>query len=60
MENWHRLRKYKYNLRFYFTNDAEFGACSCQKLWINTHMLSKVWDEIINPFQNFNVSTVEV
>ena len=28
--------------------------------WISNHMPSKVWDEIINPFPNFNGCTVEV
>ena len=28
--------------------------------WLSNHMPSKVWDEIIYPFQNFNGATVEV
>ena len=28
--------------------------------WINNHIPSKVWDEITNPFLNFNGCTVEV
>ena len=28
--------------------------------WISDHILSKVWDEIIYPFSNFNDCTVEV
>ena len=29
-------------------------------VWIINHMLSKMWDEIIQPFPNFNRTTVEV
>ena len=28
--------------------------------WISNHMPGKVWDEITNPFLNFNGATVEV
>ena len=28
--------------------------------WINNCMPSKVWDEIINPFTDFNGATIEV
>ena len=28
--------------------------------WISNHMPSKVWDEIIYPFPNFNGATIEV
>ena len=28
--------------------------------WINNYMISKVWDEITYPFQNFNGATVQV
>ena len=28
--------------------------------WMNNHMPSKMWDEIIYPFPNFNGHTVEV
>ena len=28
--------------------------------WINNHMPSKLWDEIIHQFPNINGSTVEV
>ena len=39
-----------------------FYWCSLTSIsaWINNHMPSKVWDEIVYPFSNFNGSTVEV
>ena len=29
-------------------------------VWISKHMPNKVWDEITDPFSNFNGATVEV
>ena len=29
-------------------------------VWISNHTLSKLWDEIIYPFPNFNSATVDV
>ena len=37
-----------------------WGGLTLIPAWISSHMLRKVWDEIIYPFLNFNGATVEV
>ena len=44
----------------HFFSPTNTFILTCIPAWISGHMPSKVWDEIIYPFPNFNGCTVEV
>ena len=41
------------------TSGAPFTGLTSILVWRSIHIHSKVWDEIIDPFLNFNGATVE-
>ena len=54
------LKNGTWTAKAYYCSPIYWHRLSSIPGWISTHMISKVWDEIIYPIPNFNGCTVEV